>query len=464
MDQVNVNVPPQNPTPEAVPAQTPPQPQKEEPKQENNAFADLTIGLPGQTKLLKESLMLFRQKFLLFFTTLFLPLFAIFLTTVFISLLKERHMANFIIAIITIVCTLINILFLSWGHLALLYAIKDNEENISAITAFKRAKHRIKGYWRILFFLGGIVAAGSIAFVIPGILFIVWFSTAIFIYLVEELDGVDALIESQIYVQGYWLSVLGRLIFISLFIFLLYTPLFFLQHFGVSVVYEAVRLIITLIALPIVSIYGFLIYGNLRLLKPNNTTVAEALKANHSNKVKLKLFMPYLIKGALVGLPLVITTLYIFVTRPLLVQGDSMSPSFANNELVITDLRFYISHVPQSGDVVVIKSPVEPEKLLIKRIVGLPSEKVKIKFGDLYINDAVIDEKSYLAEEITTNPGPFLQDEYELPIPQGQYMVLGDNRKDSSDSREWGFIRRSDLVGKVTTCIWGCPKQEKSSK
>ncbi len=459
MDQANV--PPQNPTPAAEPAPAPPAPpvKKEEPKQENSAFADLTIGLPGQTKLLKESLMLFRQKFLLFFSTLFLPLLAIFLTTILISLLKERHLANFLIIIITAACTLINMLFLSWGHLALLYAIKDNEENISAITAFKRAKNRIKGYWRILFFLSGIVAAGSIAFIIPGILFIVWFSTAIFIYLVEELDGVDALIESQIYVQGYWLSVLGRLIFLSLFVFLLYTPLFFLQHFGVSVLYEAIRLIITLIAMPIVSIYGFLIYGNLRLLKPNNTTVAEALKANHSNKVKLKLFMPSLIKGALVGLPLVVIALYVFVTRPVLVQGDSMSPSFINNEVVMTDLRFYNSKVPQRGDVVVIKSPIEPEKLLIKRIVGLPTEKVKIKFGDLYINEGVTDEKNYLPEEVITSPGPFLQDSYELPIPQGQYMVLGDNRKDSSDSREWGFIRRSDLVGKVTTCLWGCPKK-----
>jgi len=139
--------------------------------------------------------------------------------------------------------------------------------------------------------------------------------------------------------------------------------------------------------------------------------------------------------------------IYLFLFRPYEVQGESMYPNFYNKEYVLTNLIILRFKAPKLGDVVVFKSPPEPEKDYIKRIIGVPGDKVMVKNGDVYLNGKLLDESSFLKPSVKTFPGAFLQEGQEVTVPEDKYIVLGDNRSASSDSREWGFVPRSYVIG-----------------
>ncbi|MEK7168673.1 MAG: signal peptidase I [Patescibacteria group bacterium] len=139
--------------------------------------------------------------------------------------------------------------------------------------------------------------------------------------------------------------------------------------------------------------------------------------------------------------------IYLFLFRPYEVKGDSMYPNFHDKEYVLTNLIILRFKEPTTGDVVVFKAPPEPEKDYIKRIVGVPGDTVSIKEGLVYVNGSRFDESKYLNPSVKTFPGAYLQEEDTITVPNGQYFVLGDNRSASSDSREWGFVNRSEIKG-----------------
>lgn len=131
-----------------------------------------------------------------------------------------------------------------------------------------------------------------------------------------------------------------------------------------------------------------------------------------------------------------------------------MEPNFHDREYVATDIISYKFHEPARGEVVVLKAPTDPTKDFIKRIIGLPNEKIMIKDGSVFINGKRLDEGVYLSDNVKTYPGGFLKDGEEVPIPDYSYAVLGDNRTNSSDSREWGFLKRSDIIGHPFLVLW----------
>jgi signal peptidase I len=287
---------------------------------------------------------------------------------------------------------------------------------------------------------------------------------AIFIFLIEDLRGMNALLQSKGYVEKYWIPVLGRWLFIGLFLLLLCIPFLIIELLSIQLLSEIVLIITVSIVIPIASIFGFLIYGNLRLLRGDTTAYVNILQSTNSTKQKLDVLRSTFYKGALLGLPLVLYLLYSYVTRPFLVQGNSMTPAYIHNEIVITSILRGNSQSLQRGDVVIFESPVDPEKKLIKRIVGMPGETVSIQKGELYINIDKLDEKAYLPAETVTKEGSFLREGYLFIIPRNHYFVLGDNRRDSEDSRAWGAIRAKDIIGKIRFCLWGCPKEESNKK
>lgn len=126
------------------------------------------------------------------------------------------------------------------------------------------------------------------------------------------------------------------------------------------------------------------------------------------------------------------------------VSGASMRPTLAPGERVLV-LRL-VSDV-QRGDLVVIKNPDAPEDLLVKRVIGLPSERLGARAGKLYVGDFVMEEPYVL-------PGTSLGDLAPSQVPVGCYYVLGDNRAESVDSRSFGAIDRRLLVGKVVLSLW----------
>jgi signal peptidase I len=145
--------------------------------------------------------------------------------------------------------------------------------------------------------------------------------------------------------------------------------------------------------------------------------------------------------------------IYLFLFQPHKVDGMSMYPSFNTKELILTDKITYKRSEPQRGDVIVFHAPPPFDSDFIKRIIGLPGETVMIKGGSVYINGQILKE-SYLPPDDVTLEKSFLRDGVPYAIPAGYFMVFGDNRGFSSDSREWGPISKSAIVGKAWVRYW----------
>lgn len=125
-----------------------------------------------------------------------------------------------------------------------------------------------------------------------------------------------------------------------------------------------------------------------------------------------------------------------------------MEPNFVSGEYILTSKITYKFRSPQRGDVVVFKSPKNPEIDYIKRIIGLPGDKVMIKNGSVYVNDQVLAEP-YIPEETSIWLEGFLTEGAAVIVPSNQLFVLGDNRKRSSDSREFGPVPFDTIIGQV---------------
>jgi signal peptidase I len=147
--------------------------------------------------------------------------------------------------------------------------------------------------------------------------------------------------------------------------------------------------------------------------------------------------------------------IYIFLFRPFQVSGESMFPTFKNREYILTNIiTIKINSPLNHGDVIVFKAPTDPDKDFIKRVIGLAGDKVYLKEGFVYVNDKKLDEHAYLAADVRTYGGSFLKEGEPVIVPDGEYLVMGDNRPYSSDSREWGLLKRQNVIGKSFFVYW----------
>lgn len=137
-----------------------------------------------------------------------------------------------------------------------------------------------------------------------------------------------------------------------------------------------------------------------------------------------------------------------FLIQPFIVSGDSMKPNFLNGQYLIIDEISYRFSPPQRGDVVVFRYPGDPSQFYIKRIIGLPGESVEIKDNQVIIknqanpNGFVLNEATYLKNVPT--PG-----DETVTLTNSQFFAMGDNWTVSFDSRSWGPLPKSNLIGKV---------------
>src|SRR3989338_5015262 len=148
---------------------------------------------------------------------------------------------------------------------------------------------------------------------------------------------------------------------------------------------------------------------------------------------------------------------YLLLLQPHKIKGSSMYHNFEDVEFLLTDKITYRFNEPKRGDVVVFKSPPDDRDEFIKRIIGLPGDKVLISGGKVYLNEKVLEE-NYLEETVYTSPGRFLAENQALEVPTDSYLVLGDNRPYSSDSRAWGFIEKSKITGRAWLVYWPIKK------
>jgi signal peptidase I len=150
----------------------------------------------------------------------------------------------------------------------------------------------------------------------------------------------------------------------------------------------------------------------------------------------------------------VFLVIYAFLFRPFEVKGDSMYPSFKDKQYVLTNLISLRFGNPKFGDVVVFKAPNDKEKDYIKRVIGLPGDVISVKDGNIYINSRLFDQSKFLKPDVKTYAGSFLKESEEVVVPPDSFFVFGDNRPYSSDSREWGFVNKSDLIGISFFVYW----------
>lgn len=139
---------------------------------------------------------------------------------------------------------------------------------------------------------------------------------------------------------------------------------------------------------------------------------------------------------------------YLFVMQPNQVKGASMDPTFNTGDYIFTSKVTYKFRGYNRGDVVVFKSPKNPDIEYIKRIIGLPGDKVMVKDSEVYVNGIKLTE-NYIAAKTNLWENGFSKNGEEITVPTGELFVMGDNRPRSSDSREFGTVPVDSIIGQV---------------
>ncbi len=144
-----------------------------------------------------------------------------------------------------------------------------------------------------------------------------------------------------------------------------------------------------------------------------------------------------------------------FVAEARYIPSSSMEPTLQINDRLIIEKISYHFHNPERGDIVVF-NPTDALKeknfhdAFIKRIIGLPGDTVQVTEGKVYVNKELLSE-DYIAGAPSYDYGP-------VTVPDGQYLVLGDNRNNSFDSHYWGFVPREKFVGRAFVRFWPVPR------
>lgn len=151
---------------------------------------------------------------------------------------------------------------------------------------------------------------------------------------------------------------------------------------------------------------------------------------------------------------IIVWPIHHFVFQPFYVVGPSMEPSFYDKEyLIIGKISYYISE-PQRGDVIVFLSPSNKKDYLIKRVIALPNERIRISKGKIYIYNNRIFQGFLLNESQYLSPGITTPGDVDIQLAQDSYYVLGDNRNASLDSRVFGSVKQEYITGKVWVRGW----------
>jgi len=174
------------------------------------------------------------------------------------------------------------ILFIQlWGPLALMYAVSHNEERMGFIQAYKISLSKMRPFSWLLFLVCFITLGGFALLIVPGIIFSILFTFAIFIFINEDLRGMNALLKSRDYIKDIWWSVLSRLLVVGLLSFIislligLITPS---SHFSITsiVLSSVIKLSSYLLLFPFSTVFLYVLYSNVKEMKRNSlSTVPE---------------------------------------------------------------------------------------------------------------------------------------------------------------------------------------------
>jgi signal peptidase I len=171
--------------------------------------------------------------------------------------------------------------------------------------------------------------------------------------------------------------------------------------------------------------------------------------------MKLKSFILEIIETILVS-GVVILLVYYFIASIEVVSGSSMEPYFHSGERILVD-RIAGRSKLKRGEIVVFYPPGSDTTHYVKRIVGIPGDVFKIIDCKVVISregSQYILNEDYLSSEVCTKAGGFLKEGRSIRVPENKYVLLGDNREYSLDSRNLGFIDVDRIVGRVVFRLW----------
>jgi signal peptidase I len=141
-----------------------------------------------------------------------------------------------------------------------------------------------------------------------------------------------------------------------------------------------------------------------------------------------------------------------FVAEARYIPSGSMLPTLEINDRLIIDKVSYRLANPGRGDIVVFDPTDELLKqnykdAFIKRVIGLPGERVEVRDGKVFVNGKMLEKETYINDKPNYRWGPEV-------VPKGQYLVLGDNRNNSYDSHFWGFVPKERIIGRAVVRFW----------
>lgn len=167
------------------------------------------------------------------------------------------------------------------------------------------------------------------------------------------------------------------------------------------------------------------------------------------------LFFWEVIKVALLSLAIILPIRY-FLVQPFYVKGASMEPTFLDHDYLLIDEISYRWREPHRGEVIVFHYPRDPKQYFIKRVVGLPGDRLVVRDGEVWLGENGAELKlykeSYLGEWVRTqSQTPSYLD---VVLKPQQYYVMGDNRSASMDSRSFGPIEKREIIGRIWIRGW----------
>jgi signal peptidase I len=154
---------------------------------------------------------------------------------------------------------------------------------------------------------------------------------------------------------------------------------------------------------------------------------------------------------------LIAVVLIVFIYQPVKVEGTSMTPTLQNDERIFINkftYRFGLASIAR-GDTVVFWYPQDPTKSYIKRVIGVPGDRVRVDGGQVYVNGQLLEEE--YVPPINRDSVSWKEGEEQI-VPKDRYFVLGDHRNSSSDSRTWGYVPRDKIYGRAVFVYWPLDK------
>ncbi len=142
-----------------------------------------------------------------------------------------------------------------------------------------------------------------------------------------------------------------------------------------------------------------------------------------------------------------------FVLQPFMVEGNSMEPNYHDREYLLVDQISYRFREPKRGEVIIFHPPQDPSENYIKRIIGVPGDKIEIENGIIKVNNNKTQEP-YLTPEDQVISKESLTYPYNRTLQTNEFFVLGDNRDHSSDSREFGAVPKGNIIGKAWLIVY----------